>query len=280
MAVISIIVCARQSSLSKEMQSNIASTIGCDYELVVIDNSTNKYNIFQAYNEGVSRAKGDILCFVHDDVLFRSNNWGTIIADLLKDESIGIVGFAGAHFLPSVPFYWWDTPFISQYDIDNKKLQSHCDYMHDNIADVLVVDGMCFFIPQPLFNFIQFDDITYNGFHAYDIDICMQIQQYGKRVCVTNLVLIEHFWADKVYNDIIYMTELEKNVNVFFDKWKSFFPCVCGIKEDSLLVEKINQLCVRIYDAKMDAFRARHSKSYQLGHFMLSPIKWLQSKLK
>lgn len=59
--MISIIICSRYSSLSQELQSNIHATIGaCEYELVHIDNSENKYNIFEAYNLGVRKAQGDI----------------------------------------------------------------------------------------------------------------------------------------------------------------------------------------------------------------------------
>ena len=62
--MISIIICSRKANVPKELKENIASTIGCEYELCVIDNSRNEYNIFSAYNEGIRRAKGDILCFM------------------------------------------------------------------------------------------------------------------------------------------------------------------------------------------------------------------------
>ena len=74
--LISLIICSRKADISEELKQNIAETIGCEYELCVIDNSRNEYSIFSAYNEGVRRAKGDILCFMHEDVLFRTNKWG------------------------------------------------------------------------------------------------------------------------------------------------------------------------------------------------------------
>ena len=74
--MISIIICSRKADISQGLKDNIAATIGCEYELCVIDNSHNEYNIFTAYNEGVSRAKGDILCFMHEDVKYISNGWG------------------------------------------------------------------------------------------------------------------------------------------------------------------------------------------------------------
>lgn len=258
------------------MQSNIASTIGCDYELVVIDNSTNKYSIFQAYNIGVRRAKGEILCFVHDDVLFRTDNWGAIIDDLLKDETIGIVGFAGTHFLPQCPMYWWNSPYVSQYNIDNGSLQAKLDYFKGPIADVVAVDGLCFFAKKPIYETIRFDEELYSGFHAYDMDICMQVQKMGKRVCVTNAILVEHFWNADSFNNKAYMKKLEENMALFYKKWESFMPMSRGIDESPVVLNRMNNLCIRAYDAKV----ARNSASYRLGRFMLSPLKWLHSKLK
>ena len=74
--LLSLIICSRKADVSQELKDNVAATIGCEYELCVIDNSRNEYNIFSAYNEGVRRAKGGILCFMHEDVLFRANGWG------------------------------------------------------------------------------------------------------------------------------------------------------------------------------------------------------------
>ena len=276
MSKISIIVCTRRAQLPAEMQQNIAATIGCDYELVVIDNSNNKYSIFEAYNIGVSRATGDLLCFVHDDVLFRTDKWGAIIGEIFTDETIGMVGFAGSHFMPQCPMYWWDSPYVSQYNLDSGCLQSKLDYFNGMLADVVVVDGLCFFTKKSLFDTIRFDEKLYSGFHAYDMDICMQVQKMSKRVCVTNAILVEHFWNAELFNNKAYMAKLEKNMTLFYKKWESYMPITRGLEEPPVVLTRVNRLCMRAYDAKV----ARNSVSYKLGRLILSPIKWLQSKLR
>ena len=70
--MISIIICSRTASISDELNQNIDQTIGIPYELVVIDNSENLYSIFSAYNEGVKRSKYEMLCFMHDDIIFKT----------------------------------------------------------------------------------------------------------------------------------------------------------------------------------------------------------------
>ena len=75
--MISIIICSRAASISDELIQNIDQTIGLPYELVIIDNSDNLYSIFNAYNEGVKRSKYELLCFMHDDIIFKKeSNWG------------------------------------------------------------------------------------------------------------------------------------------------------------------------------------------------------------
>lgn len=187
---ISIIVCSRTQELSNEMQQNIADSIGVDYELIVIDNSRNEYNIFTAYNEGVRRASGEVLCFVHDDVLFRCNNWGGIILEHFCDSTIGIIGVAGSHFLPSTPMYWYDSPFVSEGIINNDDglieqfFNTGWFKEEQKIIEVCVVDGLCLFAQRSIFKEISFDEATFNGFHMYDMDICMQALSFGYKVCV------------------------------------------------------------------------------------------------
>ena len=108
--MISCIICSRQPDIPAELKENIASTIGCEYELVGIDNSKNEYSIFSAYNEGVRRAKGEILCFMHEDVFFHSNEWGKLVESYFtQNPKVGLLGVAGGHYLSSYPHGWWET---------------------------------------------------------------------------------------------------------------------------------------------------------------------------
>lgn len=280
MSKISIIVCTRRAQLPAEMQQNIAATIGCDYELVVIDNSKNKYSIFETYNIGVSRATGDLLCFVHDDVLFRTDKWGAIIGEIFTDETIGMVGFAGAHFLPAVPMYWSESPIISEYNLHNDRgTVKNCfqqSYFKSGIIDAIACDGFCFFIPHYLFDRLSFDEKTYQGFHMYDMDICMQVLSIGKRLILTNRILLEHAWSESLAPHKKGMDLFKKNLVLFYGKWQNKFPLLIGVDLPTETFRRMNRLCEQAHDAKV----ARNSVSYKLGRFILSPVKWMQSKLK
>ena len=48
--MISIIICSRFQSISKELKDNIENTVGVVHEIICIDNSKSQYDIFSAYN--------------------------------------------------------------------------------------------------------------------------------------------------------------------------------------------------------------------------------------
>ena len=273
--MISIIICSRTGVVNQNLSQNIAASIGAEYELVPVDNSANRYSIFEAYNEGVSQAKGEILCFMHEDVLFRTESWGKIIENHFLDDSIGLIGFAGSHFLPSTPMYWYSSPFVSQRNLNNDdgvvEEHFHEDWFgNNNLIDVCVCDGLCFFVRRSLFETIHFDENTYKGFHMYDMDICMQVLQTGKRVCVCRDVLVEHRWSEKKQFTKQGGDAFFANLKLFAEKWKKQLPIWRGltmIPEEAF--EKIDDLYRQLYSAKL----VRLSKAYRLGRFLLHPFK-------
>ena len=195
------------------------------------------------------------------------------IIELFNDSSIGLVGLAGSHFFPKSPFYWWSSPYISQYNLENdngfQKKNESVDYFSGDISDVVAVDGFCFFIKAELFKDIRFDEQTFSGFHAYDMDISFQVQKAGKRVCVTRSVLIEHYWSEKSFVNAPYIAKLDENLELLFEKWKDYLPMVRGIDLPEIVVTRLNNLCIQAYDAK----KVRKSKAYRLGRFLLTPLK-------
>lgn len=276
--MISIIICSRASDVSAELKQNIAATIGCDYEIVVIDNSQNQYDIFSAYNVGVGRAKGDVLCFMHDDVRFHTMGWGINVEGILSDKGIGLLGMFGSHFMSRYPLYWWSSPFISQYSINTdhgvQEYQEHLDYYQGDVAEVAVVDGVCMFVRANLFSQLRFDEERYTGYHAYDMDLSMQVHQLGLKVCVTKEVLLEHFWSEDSMKNEHYSAMLDKNMNVFAAKWAESLPIVRGIDLPAETLHRLDNLCKDAYESQ----RLRRSKAYRLGKFMLHPSRatWRQ----
>lgn len=221
--MISIIICARTNSISDEQRANIEATIGASYEVVVIDNSKNELTIFEAYNIGVEKSKGDILCFMHDDIFFHTQKWGIKVKSYFDDPKIGAVGVAGSPYATKMPGSWWAGDLVDQQLLTNKTgaLTLATKFHDDEEADfksVVVLDGIWLCIRKSLFEQISFDNETFKGYHFYDIDICLQIVQLNYQMyCVFN-IKIEHISEGNVNEQWI------KNALALQRKWKNLLP--------------------------------------------------------
>lgn len=283
--MISCIICSRSADIPQELKENINATIGCDYELVVIDNSANKYSIFSAYNEGVRRAKGDILCFMHEDVLFHSQDWGTCVEDFFhrRNGDAGLLGVVGGQFIPKTVAYWGDGG-CDWGTIIQGNLTSQGQYVAEKRGnsfkgselEVAAVDGQWFCIPKFLFDTIKFDEKYYSGFHSYDMDICMQLLKNKRQCFITNKILIEHKSGGSDDADFLYWNEM------FYEKWKDFLPIQRGvslseeeIRQRTTIVDRMHTYMRQYHKLDHELSVIRNSYSYKIGRILLFPVHFL-----
>lgn len=223
--MISVIVCSRQDPSWDDHERNIAATVGTAYEYLRIDNRDNAHGICSAYNEGVMRAQGDILVFVHEDVFFMEHGWGTILEKKMQsDDSIGLIGVAGTQYLFADNRYWSaaGVPFTRGRIVQimgDKNLLSvfHWD---KSDADVVAVDGLFFAVRKHLFEKVSFDSGTFDDFHFYDLDICMQIRKHA-RLIVTWDIMLKHLSIGVTEEPFL------KAGRAFLEKWADELPASC-----------------------------------------------------
>lgn len=282
--MISIIICQRTQILPVELTSNIQQTIGCDYEIVGIDNSNNQYSISSAYNKGVRRAKGDILCFMHDDILFQSNNWGSIVEDLFKkNEGIGALGVAGGHIMYNCPCSWWNSDITSLHiltpDSHGQMDESiHREYAGERTSiEVASIDGLWMCIRRSLFDTICFDDKTFSGFHCYDSDICMQILMAGYKIKVTFEIDILHKGKGNLN------AQYYHDIELWHKKWKDCLPIARGIPVTEKELAIHQHYAVKLYERQKEVvglYKKLQSPEYRLGHFLLKPYRFIKRVIK
>jgi hypothetical protein len=197
--MLSIIVCSRNKSLIPQFVDNVSKTVGVDFEIVHIDNSENVYRIFSAYNEGFMRSKFPYLCFVHEDVLFHTQNWGEKVLAHLQDPITGVIGVAGSILMPRVPTSWATLKStghnIIQSDKTGKKPTEHIikpiGYSLSKRATISL-DGVFMCVKKELMPKIFFDE-NLKGFHGYDYDFSIQAIVAGYKNYVIYDIQIEHF---------------------------------------------------------------------------------------
>jgi hypothetical protein len=218
--MISIIICSRVKSISATLSENIKDTIGCDYELTVIDNSENQYSIFEAYNLGIERSTADFLCFLHDDVLIHTKNWGLLVKDIFEqNKELGLLGVAGAKSKTKMPSAWWNCPeedkvlYIKQHLRNGSIEDWEKGFTDKNRKKVVAIDGV-FMIARRDKRF-RFQEAL-KGFHCYDLNISFDYIKLGYTIMVSNLILVEHFSLGKLdknwYSSTLQMHKLYSNL--------------------------------------------------------------------
>ncbi len=212
--MISIIICSRKNAVSEYLSTNIEKTVGCEYELIVIDNSENKYSIFEAYNIGIEKSIGNLLCFIHDDILFHTKNWGDVVTHIFnEDKKVGLLGIAGSKIKTKMPSAWWDCPeelkvinIIQHFkEPEREKERWYKGFNTDSEVEVVAVDGVFMAIRKD--RGICFNS-KLHGFHNYDLNIAIEYYKKGYKTFVTNRVLIEHF-SIGIINKVWYNSTLD-----------------------------------------------------------------------
>lgn len=208
--MLSIIICSRTPTISNDLSENIKKTLGCEYELIVIDNSQNKYSIFEAYSLGIERSTNDYLCFIHDDVLLHTMNWGLFVKDIFEqNKKLGLLGVAGAKSKTKMPSAWWDCPEdqkvmnIIQHHKDKVKEIHNFGFDKEQDVHVVVIDGV--FMAMRKDCRISFCT-KMKGYHTYDLNISFEYKKYGYDIIVTNKILLEHFSSGVIDKNWIYAT--------------------------------------------------------------------------
>jgi hypothetical protein len=297
--MISIVICHRNQELLAKVKPNIEQTIGVEFELVVIDNLNNQYNIFEAYNLGVSKSKYDIVCFAHEDILFHTQNWGQLVVNHFNDNSIGMIGVIGGNVFPKSPSPWWSNTMLNDHLVNNIQhwqngapntsyqeilsktnteivTKQYNNPTQQNVVNAAVLDGLWFCIRKEMFDSkkIKFDNETFKGFHCYDSDISLQVKEHA-RVCVVFDILIEHFQQGNINKNWF------ESVLILNRKWRNKLPVFAKQIDESIYPEyEWQTLQTFIYWAQSNNYSENELKKIILEIFPLLPVDKKSKKIR
>ncbi len=226
--MLSIITCSIDPASAISLKNNIKETIGLNnWEFLCIDNRNTNKGICTVYNEAAEKANGEILGFVHEDIAFKTKNWGAIIQNILKTSSNpGIVGVAGSTVISKTPagwhnFYLKNENRLHIYQSDKASDKSfsflNLNPNNENLSQVIAIDGVLMFVKKEIWKEFRFDDTNFKEFHYYDIDFSTRIaRKYNNYVSYH--VLIEHLSSGDLNKSWI------KNTLIFEQKYKNHLP--------------------------------------------------------
>lgn len=226
--MISVIICSASVDLSTIIKSNIANTIGVPFEVLAYDNSEAQRGICEIYNQGVSDANYEILCFVHEDVEFNSIGWGAeVIQAFEKNARLGLLGIAGSSYKSLSPSGWQASQVPAKINFINltqqykyiKKVEEvkYCNISSEDLVKVAVIDGVWFCGRKDILTEYPFDSLLLQKFHGYDIDISLSIGAHFD-ICVTFKVPITHFSEGNFGSDWI------EAMLLIHEKWRQALP--------------------------------------------------------
>lgn len=222
------------NEICNKLKENIELTIGVTYELLVFNNRIENKSICEVYNTGVKNSKYEILCFLHEDIIFKTKNWGGIILGYYQNSEIGLLGVAGSYYYSLSPVGWFGTNekemniLLNTKSTNNEaKLLYQTRNPNKMLSEVAVIDGVFMSTRKNIFNSVSFSEDLLTSFHGYDIDLSLQIFQTNKKIVVTKEITIEHFSNGTLdQNWFNAMTKIAK-------KWKHLLPVFTPIYTNS-----------------------------------------------
>ena len=266
--MISIVIASADPKLLQQVKLNIAQTIGLPYEILAFNNSNSAKGICEIYNEGISQAKYAILCFMHEDIAFVTNDWGIVVQELFQQHSkLGVIGIAGSTFKSIMPIGW---PNQGSHETERSHLlQSHKyadkETFHANLnpnnerlAKVVVVDGAWMCVKKEVTERFVFDSDTFKGFHCYDIDFCLSAGR-AFEIAVTYDVLLHHFSEGRLDRNW-----MEQSLLLYY-KWEDELPKSL-VPLSKKRIRKIEKQNFRYWLKQIHALGFEEKIAYRLLH--------------
>lgn len=200
--MISIIISSSNPEYLSAVKKNIEATVGIPYEVLAVANGDGKKGICEVYNAAGAQAKYDVLCFMHEDIILHTPDWGKKVVEVLSDPEIGLLGVAGSTYKSLTPAEWAcpgvDDSRHKIHIIQNFKFSERKTKLFSSASDqhtkeqVATIDGVWMCTRKNVFNEFKFDEALLKGFHGYDVEYALQVGTKYK-IYVTYEVLLEHF---------------------------------------------------------------------------------------
>lgn len=175
----------------------------------------------EIYNEGLNESINDIIVFIHDDLILETNNMTPKIIKLFDNNpEFGVIGIAGTNNLLSG--MWWQDK-ESMYGVvghehEGKRHVNHYskgDYS-EKPKEVVVIDGLFMMVHRGRIKH-KFNE-QFEGFHFYDLPICIENHLDGVKIGVTTKIKVTHKSIGMVNK------KWEKNKYLFEALYEKNFP--------------------------------------------------------
>jgi hypothetical protein len=195
--MISIVICSINPAYLAQVKENISSTIGVEYELLIWDNRAEKKGICEVYNQMASQARFEFACFLHEDVLFETRDWGRKLVSIFTGQpATGVIGVVGSKYKSAFLSGWFtNVPELDCANIIHRypNREEHLSLKPDpgrDTEEVVCVDGVFICCRTKLWQQLLFDEKNLTGFHFYDIDFSIRASKICKLIVCFDILLV------------------------------------------------------------------------------------------
>lgn len=155
----------------------------------VVATVATQTSIHKAYNEALEHfaaADGlEALVLMHEDVEILAEDFCDRVRAVLADDGVAICGPVGARGITGLD--WWEGEVAGRIGETRGLLDKGFDP-----PDVDGLDGLMLVLSPWAVRELRCDDVTYTGFHAYDLDLCFAARAAGRRVVVADLPVMHY----------------------------------------------------------------------------------------
>jgi GT2 family glycosyltransferase len=138
--------------------------------------------LIRALNQGATLARGDALCFLHNDTEMLDPGWlEKLEAAVVRGERIGLAGLYGARRLHRNGRYAGRSIV---HCLAGEP--AHGPPLREPVIEVAAVDGVCLFLPSAVLTEVGGFDERYGFFHGYDRDLSFAVRATGRRCVVVD----------------------------------------------------------------------------------------------
>ena len=237
--MISLVVCSINPQYLKSLIENVDSNIGIAHEWLVWDNRKESIGLCEVYNRMAEQATFPFICFLHEDVLIKTKDWGKLLIDICEKQGASLVGVAGGKYKSHLFSGWYSGgkemdyySIIHRLNGKDEKISGPEKWQEPEV-DVACIDGVLMFSTKEAWKTNRFNDDLLKGFHYYDIDFSVRVAK-NEKVLVTNRLDIIHLTVGGDFSD-----KWVQQTMLWHSNMKSILPYSVAKIPDTRIDEKV-----------------------------------------
>ena len=188
----SVIVCSHKPARAAHISAQYARLFGGEpHELIVVDDAKS---LCEGYNRGIARSTGDLLILSHDDIEFIASDTISRVREHLRH--FDLIGIAGTTNLVSSRWDAAGDPFsymLVVYPEGDRYAITAAGAPPLIIEHVEALDGVFIACQREVVDAIPFDEMTFDGWHLYDLDFSYRAFRAGYELAVCRDLPLVHY---------------------------------------------------------------------------------------